>query len=737
MSNSENSIFDNLMAYSRNGKDETLKKMKPSERLLAEIKSYGFNMTQLEVVLKQKGNQLVLSCAGSGKTTALIFKVIYDQKTGWATRVQEVNGNLIRVPEKTWVCTFLKTGADELKASLVKWQRRLHCVDTSQSIAFSTLHAEFKRALNAMSVSTNIISESENTKYLKEVLKGYALKNGEGRPLNSDNIRDLMGALTYTRNRLDNSRYNNEVYDELNIGSSIVDAILRDWKLERKKNNFWDFEDLQERLYEECYVKQNQEVISYLANRYSFIYIDEFQDTSQIQYALLKVYASAVKQIVAIGDDDQTIYSWRGSYNGIITTDFLNDFSPVKNDLSINFRCPSNILNAVKPSIEKNTKRFYKDLMSSREGGLVRFGAYPNYKRMVTSLSDMVYEDVKNGKNVAILCRVNSDGLMPALILDKLNTISFSISGDGMTLDSYIGRTVLGIIRLFTERSTLAVKNALSLLTYDQYCINSLMKVCKVNKVSIWNISRQDLEYSCPSIAGRILQWRNWREINGEIGALRLVLEDYRINVFQKDTQFNDVVKSVISSVETLLDYYDYKYAEDFLVELEDINERLKARKKKVGTQVRIATVHEFKGKEADSVYIWNDSEGIFPYRGSEEDEDNYEEERRIHYIACTRAKEISTVMYLKDRPGDFVHEMDFQGAECTTKGTEDGQVMMRLGERMKEDGNLKKFEKECTESPGSVSEEEENNPFWDIDEEFGNRYNNAEEDFQRRMRRN
>lgn len=737
MSYTENSIFDNLMAYDRNGKSEITKKMKPSEKLLAEIKAYGFNMTQLETILKQKGNQLILSCAGSGKTTALIFKVIYDQKTGWATRVQELNGNVVRVPEKTWVCTFLKTGADELKASLVKWQRRLHCIDTSQSIAFSTLHAEFKRALNSMSVSTNIISESDNTKLLKEVLKGYSLKNAEGRPLNSDDIRSLMAALTYTRNRLDTSRYTNETYDDMNIGSSIIDAILRDWKMARMKENLWDFEDLQERLYEECYVKQNQNVINYLANRYSFIYIDEFQDTSQIQYALLKVYAGSVKQIVAIGDDDQTIYSWRGSYNGTITHDFLEDFNPVKNDLSINFRCPSEILNAIKPSIEENTKRFKKDLKSSKEGGLVRYGAYLNYKRMVTNLCDLVYEDVKNGKTVAILCRVNSDGLMPALILDKMNAISFSISGDGMTLDSYIGRTVLGIIRLFTERSTLAVKNALNLLTYDQYCVNSLMKVCKINKCSIWNISDKDLLYSCPSIATKILQWRNWREVNGEIEALKLVLEDYRLTVFQKNTQFNDVVKSVISSVETLLDYYDYKYVEDFLVELEDINERLKARKKKMGTQVRIATVHEFKGKEADSVYIWNDSEGIFPYRGSDEDVDDYEEERRIHYIACTRAKEISTVMYLKDRPGDFVHEMDFSHAQCLTKTAEGGQVMLRLGERLKEDGNLKKFEETCTQksvSPDDPSKEV--NPFWELDEEFESRYDNAEADFESRMRR-
>lgn len=711
MSYQENDIFQNLMAYSRNGKSEDLKAMKPSDRLLAEIKSFGFEMSQLETVLRCKGNQLILSCAGSGKTTALIFKVIYDQKTGFASKVVEVNNNKVRVADSTWVCTFLKSGAEELKTSLIKWQRRLHCADTSAAISFSTLHAEFKRALNSMSITTNIIKEADNSRYLKEIVKGYALTI-EGKPLNSEHLRDLEGALTYTRNRLDESRYQNDIYDELNIGPTLIDAILRDWKARRMKEGFCDFEDLQERLYEECYVKNNQEVIAYLSKRYNFIYIDEFQDTSQIQYALLKIYGSQARQVVAIGDDDQTIYSWRGSYNGIITKEFLEDFSPTKNDLSINFRCPSNILNAIKPSIKNNVNRFDKDLSSFKEGGKVRFGAYGNYKHMVSSLCDMVYDDVKENRSVAILCRVNSDGLMPAIILDKMGNVSFSISGDGMTLDSYIGRTVLSVIKLFTERCTPAVKSALNLLTWDTYCINNLMKVCKSNKLSIWTIDEHDLSYSCPSIAGRLLEWRRWRQAYGDIGALKLVLQDYRTNVFQKSTQFNDVVKSVISSVETLLDYYDYEYVEDFLSELEDINERLKARKKKSNTQIRIATVHEFKGKEADSVYVWNDSKEVFPYRGSEERDEEFEEERRIHYIACTRAKQINTLMFLRTRPGSFVDEMDLGDAEDITYEKTEGQAIAKLGKRMQEEVNLEKFEKFATDDDGS-----EDNPYWGLEE--------------------
>lgn len=715
MGMNSNEIFDRIMAYRNETSGSVVKEekpLKPSERMLLDLKNKGYNLSQLETVLKTSGNQLIVSCAGSGKTTALILKILYDIKTGRATRVVEVNGNPVRVPEKIWVCTFLKSGAEELQNALRKWQFELHLQDVSNAIQFCTLHAEFKRALNNMGIATEIISETENNKLLKDVLKTYSLVNGDGKPLTSEDISNLAGALTRTRNRLDNDRYTSDLYDELNIGYVIIDSILRDWKFARRSKGYYDFEDLQETLYEECYVKKNAEVIDYLSKRFSYIYIDEFQDTSQIQYELIKVYCEGAKQIIAIGDDDQTIYSWRGSCNEIITKYFMEDFNPIRNDLSINFRCPKNILDSIRPSIERNKNRFEKSLTSSREGGVVRVGKYANYKNMAQALSDMVYEDVKEGRSVAILCRVNSDGLLPALIMDRADKFYFSISGDGMTLDSYIGRLVLSIIKLFTERCTNSVRRALELLTWDTWSINELMRVCKANKISFWTIDEEDLKYSCAKIYPVLKEWRDWRRDLGDIEALKLVLQYYRCEVFVKSTQFNDVARSVLLSMEAMVDYSGCVNVEDFLTELDEINERLKARKKKSNVQIRIATVHEFKGKEADSVYVWNDSEGIFPYRKAEGD-DALEEERRVHYIACTRARKKSTIMYLNNKQGLFVSEMDLKNAE-NIEGQTSGVVHKIIKGKADEDLAFRHFEEVCRED----------------------RYENAEDEFQEKMRR-
>lgn len=694
-----NTIFDNLMNYSSSNVAPEKKKMRPSERLLSDIEGYGFDLSELGGVLTTKGHQLIVSCAGSGKTTGLIFKIIYDLKSGRATRLLDVNNNMVRVPERIWVATFLKTGAEELASSFRRWEYKLHCADMSSAIQFSTLHAEFKRALNQLGVKTDIISDSDNEKLLRSVINNYGVKNSKGGKLSNEELSDLAGVLTYTRNRLDSTRYVTLTYTELKLTQTIIDSILFDWRSARAAEGKVDFEDLQEYLYMKCCVEKDKRVIDFISNRYSFIYIDEFQDTSQIQYAVLKVYATNCKQLVVIGDDDQTIYSWRGSDNSIITTDFMRDYNPVRSNLSTNFRCPANILNAIKPSIEKNTTRFDKNLQSHSEGGEVRIGEYAGYRQMAISLGDMVYKDICEGRNVAILCRVNSDGLMPAMFFDKVDRFSFSITGKGMTLDSYIGRLAMSIVKLFTNRTTSDVKKALRALVWDDYGINKLMDICKNNKCSIWTVDVDDLKYSCGQLADTLLDWREWRQSMGDIDALRVVLHYYRTEVFVKESQFNDVMKSVLLTFEALLDFQEYSSVDDFLYDLSEINERLQARVKKQNVQVRVATVHEFKGKEADSVYIWNDSRDVFPYKLSMDTLAEFEEERRIHYIACTRAKVYSTLMYIKNRRGQFVDEMDLSSA-TKIEGETSGVLGRALLGKMQEEKAKSEFEREVVQEP-------------------------------------
>ena len=695
-------LFEDLENFSSNLEEPT-KKEKPkratyvkkkdsaSERFLESISSIGYDLTELEDVLRTWGNQLVLSCAGSGKTTSTIFKLIYGIKTGKLTKKVEINGNTVRTVAPIWVSTFLNSGAKELKFELSKWNKKLGYMDTSDSIIFSTLHAEFKAVLNAMGVVTDFIDEKENTKILKNIANRFGVRKN-GKPLNSDDLRDLEGALTYSRNRLDAKRYSQAMYREFNLSAIEIDAIISEWSNARRLSGKCDFEDLQDILYTLIYEEERQEVIDFIADRYEFIFVDEFQDTSQKQYAILKAYMLGAKQIVAVGDDDQTIYSWRGSDHNIITHDFIEDFNPTISKLSTNFRCPANILDAIIPSIERNTNRLDKSIKASKEGGELYIGRYLSYNDMVRGLLDGIYRDISDGMDVAVICRENIDGLLPAIMLDMDGRFSYSISGQGMTLSPYMVKQAINIIRLVTEKTSTNVANVLKQLTFNSWEINSMISALKNNNESIWEAPMEDIEYSCPSISGILEEWKNvYRTYSeGKITEMDFVeyLLAYYLNFIytprkgMKDSIYNERMRSILSTLLVLVNSGEFTSATDLLYELEEINLRLQSRLKQNNAEVKIVTGNEFKGKEIASSYPWNVVKDVYPHKKANTLEE-LEEERRLFYIACTRSTKRTTIMTIAGKEGMFLNEMDLSSAtELVNLGGISGQIGGSIGDK-------------------------------------------------------
>lgn len=683
----EKDLFENIMNFSAKKIDkesptkteDKKPKVKKKSDVLIERIGRNYDLSELEDVIRTKGDQLIISCAGSGKTTGLVFKVIYDSITGEITTIKEINGRQVRVMDSVWVCTFLKTGAEELKSRLKESTRKMGCVDISSNIAFSTLHAEFKRSLSNLGYLTNIISEKENTKLLKDVLKILNVKYC-GKALNNDLVEELKTTLTNTRNRIGSNRYGFSTYSMLNIGSSTVDTILNFWQSERFKRNLVDFEDLQEILYDLCYVQKNKEVIDYLASRYNYIYIDEFQDTSQIQYALLKVYASGCKKIVAIGDDDQTIYSWRGSDINVMTKSFIEDFSPKITTLSTNYRCPSNILNSIAPSIKNNKNRFDKEIKANKDGGEMNLIKCTSLTQMSNYVLDNVYKDVSNGKSVTILVRSNMNGLVPALAFERMGTLDFKISGTGMTMNNGIGEMIFKIIYFTSKKYSPGMRKVLNSLSWDSYGINQLVKICSTRSVSIWDLEDSDIQYSCDNkLAKALIKMKKVRQLQGEMGLLKYILKIFRYEIYTSGNVYTELCNSVIDSVLVELESFEGEHVLDFYSYIKDLNTKLNARISTNRYDFQIATVHEFKGKESDCVYIWNDSEDVFPCTvGTKLDglsESQMEEERRVHYIACTRAREKCTILTVSGSEGQFLDEMDF-----TTVNIDSIKISNRLG---------------------------------------------------------
>jgi len=635
------------------------------DKYIDTVRRMGYEMEYLEPALRTNGNHLIVSGAGAGKTTMLTIKVALDVQTGELTKIKNSNGKRLRVLDKVWVCTFLKTGAEELKQALSKWNRKLGVIDTSRAIAFSTLHAEFKKALDSYGFNNTIIESKDEKKIFTSMVKRFELVNTDGSVLGWDESNGLKSALSYTRNRLDDTRFDIKIYSDLGLTESVVQKILDYMKAERQKLGVVDFEDLQEDMLQ--HLKTNSKFADFIGTRYKYIYIDEFQDTSQIQYEILKYYTVrqrlGVGKITAIGDDDQTIYSWRGSDHRIITKWFIDDYKPAVSTIGKNYRCPSNILNPVIPSIEKNTPRLDKVLSASREGGIFRVGRFNSYAQMAKVIPNEVYKAVARGKSVAILCRTNADGIVPALNLEIDSRVSFSVSSKKMTLSNSYGRRVTSICKILTEKSSRDVETVLRSLTYDKSEATRLMQACKSENKFFWHLNTEDVRYSCPGMWNFISSVAHKVKEDGKIAALKYILLYYRTNIYKYDNGYSEMMRSLLDIYLTQLQTRDWEDIPEYLEEMDILQDRLHGRIKAPRVDVTISTVHEYKGKEADVIFLWNDTEGVFPSKQSTTF-DEFQEERRVHYIACTRAKEEMTILTIRGNEGSFLQEMDLDNAE-------------------------------------------------------------------------
>lgn len=998
--------------------------------------------TELYRVITTDGNLVIKAIAGAGKTSALTFKVLYDLVSGKIThKINLQGGSTVEVADKVWVCTFLKSGTEELENSVAKWQRQLCPGLSLGQIVFSTLDAEFKRCVNAMGVATHIGDNAVLTRMLNRAIDA-CVTSPNGR-LEKEDYTAIGSIIKYTRGRLDNRKYLHPSCESYRLTKTIIDSIISQYASLKNAEGIMDFEDILELLYKYLYETPNPKVQDFVSDRFKYIYIDEFQDTSQMQYAVLKFYArghlkeNVLKKdkndgcytgvetdgkIVAVGDisqcvsedtcvtvrqsDDKVvkkevksveetdrllsaigngrygfvdienihktkyigtlikihtksgktlrvtpehklfiqsdrfvgekyyvyliyrntfgfsigmkkcnlcdlrtqlqkekgnklwvlfeldeeetanywksyysydygipdisfvdtefmsrenlqklynslgtdingktllgkhqllfdfplfvetksfkedrvvalnevifggdicedysdsvlynkdgalvnntdnkiyymqkhscfeierlendviddfqvdgvkdtlvninrmarlievsdendvfmqenlfsvvtastilngmflcsfdenmlvsdevvsvisehyngyvydfdiptvrnyiannvvvhncIYSFKGADSSVLGVSYDADFMPTHCDLSYNWRCPSNILNPIVNSIHKNKDSANQKILPSKEGGEFYAYHFNDIRQMVQQLKEDVAKDISEGLSVAILCRTNFDGLIPALALEEDHRVNFSVSGNNMTLESTLPRKLMGITSLFTERSTQTVRQSLQLLVpFGAYWeIKTLVDVLKLNNIAIWDVPEADMKHSAPELASTIADIKSKFYVNGkrvkekEIEALNYTY-DLLYRSFRGRTAYAESARAYITMLKYTLANGNYKTVYDFLEELDYLREKLNSRVNNGMAKVKISTVHEFKGKESDSVYIWNDSNGVFPsYKCNMGVEAEVEEERRVHYIACTRARKREHIYTLLSKMGKFVLEM-------------------------------------------------------------------------------
>lgn len=657
------------------------------ENFYKKLEELGFNLDELKDILDCRDSMLILSGAGSGKTTALILKIIRDLISGDLIKTQVINGVKISTQANILVSTFLKTGAEELEKSFNDWCRRLNLVGVnSNNIHFKTIHSEVYSALTSMGLKVDI--KNDTSDLIRRIMGKYGIHSvlSNGRNVTIDEVADMNCLISYVRNRLDAQRYNHPLMDEYTIDTLQLEALLTNFKQHKMAQGIQDFEDLQEMLLEG--LRCNPKVVEWIQRRYDFIYVDEFQDTSQLQYEILKFYFTGAKKVLAIGDDDQCIYSWRGSDIEIINKKFEEDFKPVVKQLTMNYRCSKNILNAVIPSIEKNTLRHPKKLRAAREGGIVDIIIDGSINHLMTG----VKEDLSKGETVGVIARTNQDLLIPAILLElDENEINFGLS-KSVSLDNRLPKTVFGLMDLVTKRYTPEFESMLKMFLpkYKHYEVEKLCDVLNINKEkSLFTIPLEDIRHSAPSLFNMIHTMRLNYEVSPKkayLGLLKLLPQEVyggKSIYAQRARDFVYYIQKIILEHDNVKDMTLEQLDELFnLILPQKLNRRKMTDNSRLF--IKVTTVHEAKGKEWDNVYIWNDIDGCFPSSvGNRElTKDEFEEERRVHYIAWTRPKKKLTVYTRSDREGGFLQECDLstcnivevRGINSKTKGVSDNR---------------------------------------------------------------
>lgn len=637
-----------------------------SNQFFAKLESLGVNLVELKPYILQKGNMLGLSVAGSGKTTALVLKIIHERLIGDAFSIKdyETAQGVVQsvVPSQILITTFLKTGADEIRVSMKEWVTKLGIKDFDfNGISFATIHSEVLRVLKALGYTPSL--EVNMHKYVKAVAEELNIRNITSRSMRItfDEVNDIASIFSFARNVLDDSRYSHKLLEEYGLDAFKLDVALSRFKEMKTASGVVDFEDLQEILYQG--MQSNRQVLDFVRNQYDYVYIDEFQDTSQLQYLILKEYMQGAKNVCVNGDDDQAIYRFRGSDLNIILTRFSQDFEANIRTLSYNYRCGSNILNFVKPSLTHNTNRYEKELKAYNDGGLVRVVESSDVDLLLNS----VRKDKEEGKSVGIIARKNADLLIPAIILELEEEYEFNLS-KSVNMDNPIVKQLIKPMDIVTKRISDNFSTVFnSLLPRNKvYEAENLTRVLRSNpRYSIYNIPMDDIKASVPTLAPFISGLRKANEID-KINAYIYILGYMEMNVYEKDTSYNRSAKKMIGFIQDLI-FTHPKLKNADMMTIEHIfnvslPERMRRRREySKRADMKLTTVHEAKGKEWDSVYIWNNTEGSFPNEvgNRESTQEEIEEERRVHYIACTRAKQVLTIFTKRGEQGKFLLECD------------------------------------------------------------------------------
>ena len=628
--------------------------------MLEDNKSYlkDLNEAQLNAVLKTEGPSMVIAGAGSGKTRVLTYKIVHLVENGVD-------------PFEILALTFTNKAAREMKLRI----SAMIGESESKNIWMGTFHSVFAKILRfeahkiGFTSDFTIYDTQDSERLVSSIIKEKNLDKDVYRP---KSIRNRISTLKNNFITVNGYFSNNELVESDNLSRKPETGnIYKEYNERLIKSNSMDFDDLLMKTNE--LLNNYPEVLAKYQEKFKYILVDEYQDTNNSQYLIVKSLSDKYQNICVVGDDAQSIYSFRGAnINNIIN--FRNDYDEVEVfRLEQNYRSTKNIVNAANSVIEHNKNKIDKEVWTDNDfGDRVEIIANDSDIGEARGLCQKIISlNNTNFSNIAILYRTNAQS-RPIEDSLRLNKIPYQIFGGVSFYNRKEIKDVLAYLRLIVNSSD--EESLKRVINYPargigQVTINKIIIAAQKHNLTLYETIKRNNELSIGLSGSVLTKLQNFIDLidvfkieNKKLNAFDLtkeVIEKVRIiDDLKKDDSPEGI--SRVENVQELLNGI-----RDFIEdqkELVDSNDKLSEFLSTVSLstdfdienedqdKVSLMTLHLSKGLEFKHVFIVGLEEDLFPSALSYNTRSELEEERRLFYVGITRAKENLYLSYANSR---------------------------------------------------------------------------------------
>ena len=593
----------------------------------------SLNDKQKEAVIDDSKHLRIIAGAGSGKTRVLTMRIAY--------LIEQKHIN----PKNVLAITFTNKAANEMK------NRISEMLGVAGDGAFiSTIHSLCVRILKeeigvfGYPKNFTIVDGDDQKTILKEAYKEF---NIDKKDLSYGSALDYIANCKYEE--LSYEKAMDQAYGE----KKLVDkANVYKYYDERLKSLYaLDFDDLI--LFTVRLFKLHKDILKKWSSKFIYIHVDEFQDIDKTQYELIKLLSSTHDNVYVVGDPDQTIYTWRGADVNIIVN-FDKDFKNTKTIiLNQNYRSTNNILEGANSLIKYNKSRVPKDLFSENgDGDKIVHKTLPDETSEAYYIVSCIQSLLKQGyeyNDIAILYRSNYLSREVEKVFIE-NRIPYVIYGGIRFYERMEVKDILSYLRLIVTGDDLAFQRVINQPKrgIGQKSIDTIFSLAKENNISMYEVVKQGLfaknQSVLESFVDMVERWKS--SLDGK--PLEEVLTDvfeqsgYR-SMLEKENETERIenVKSLIDDIKDYQETYPGSTLADYLSMISLYTDKANT---DGSASVSLMTIHASKGLEFKVVFVVGLSEGIFPSERTMLEQKGVEEERRLAYVAYTRAKEKLTL---------------------------------------------------------------------------------------------